>query len=67
MYARATAYGADCLLLVRARTGYFARADLTPELRASDAEREALVSRLREQCAAGRLTIDELAERSAAT
>lgn len=32
-------------------------------IRASDAEREAVVIRLRDACAAGRLTIDELAER----
>ena len=35
-------------------------------LRASDAEREAAVAHLREHAAAGRLTMDELDERSAA-
>ena len=32
-------------------------------MRASEAEREAVVERLREHCAAGRLTVDELSER----
>src|SRR4051794_3876493 len=34
-----------------------------PDLRASDAEREAVVARLREHGAAGRLDVDELEER----
>ena len=34
-----------------------------PTLRASDADREAVVEELRAHCAAGRLTVDELAER----
>ena len=36
-----------------------------PDLRASDAEREDAVAQLREHAAAGRLTVDELAERCA--
>jgi hypothetical protein len=35
-----------------------------PDLRASDAEREDVVAHLREQAAEGRLTVDELDERS---
>jgi hypothetical protein len=34
-----------------------------PDLRAADADRERVVELLREHCAAGRLTTDELAER----
>ncbi|MFI5615462.1 DUF1707 domain-containing protein [Amycolatopsis sp. NPDC051903] len=37
-----------------------------PMLRASDADRERVVSRLREQVGEGRLTLDEFSERSAA-
>jgi hypothetical protein len=34
-----------------------------PALRASDADRESVVEQLREECAAGRLTADELSDR----
>jgi hypothetical protein len=37
----------------------------TPDLRASDADRERAVTRLRDAAAAGRLTVDELDERTA--
>ena len=39
---------------------------MPPEGRASDAERELVVARLRDACAEGRLTVDELADRIAA-
>jgi class 3 adenylate cyclase len=41
-----------------------ARPDLTPAIRASDAERERAVTALREHAAAGRLTLEELSERA---
>jgi class 3 adenylate cyclase len=41
-----------------------ARPDLTPAIRASDAEREGAATALREHAAAGRLTLEELSERA---
>jgi class 3 adenylate cyclase len=41
-----------------------ARPDLTPAIRASDAERERAATALREHAAAGRLTLEELSERA---
>jgi hypothetical protein len=38
----------------------------SPLLRASDQERESVVAQLGEHCAAGRLTVDELADRAQA-
>ena len=40
---------------------------LNPEMRASDADRDRVAGALREHCAQGRLTIDELNERLEAT
>lgn len=40
---------------------------LNPEMRASDADRDRVAGELREHCAQGRLTIDELNERLEAT
>ncbi|HEY7487400.1 MAG TPA: DUF1707 domain-containing protein [Streptosporangiaceae bacterium] len=40
---------------------------LNPEMRASDADRDRVAAALREHCAQGRLTVDELNERLEAT
>ena len=39
--------------------------EMDPQLRASDAEREDVVERMREQVGAGRLTLEEFSERAA--